>query len=78
MIVPLGIYFQNGEDTSSQLPLYLLTCSVLLAVIAMYVGHTLRAHAIRMVQTGRDLAKVYLQVTGLLVVISFVLSYTGK
>jgi len=53
-------------------------CSVLLAVIAMYVGHTLRAHALRMVQSGRDLAKVYLQVTGLLVAISIVLSFTGK
>lgn len=72
------MFFQNGEDTSSQLPLYLLTCSLLLAVIAMYIGHTLRSHAIRMVQTGRDLAKVYLQVAVLLAAISIVLSYTDK
>lgn len=78
VIVPLGMFFKNGEGTSGQFPVYLLTCSVLLAVIAMYVGYTLRFHASRMVKTGRDLAKVYLQITGLLVAISIVLSYTGK
>lgn len=72
------MFMHNSEDTSSQLLLYLLSCSVLLAAIAMYVGHTLRFHALRMAQAGRDLAKVYLQVAWLLVAISIVLSFTGK
>lgn len=78
VIVPLGMFFRNGEGTSSQFPVYLLTCSVLLAVISLYVGYILRFHASRMVKTGRVLAKVYLQITGLLVALAIVLSYTGK
>lgn len=78
MTVPLGMFFQHKEATSSQFPVYLLAGSVLLAVTSMYIGHSLRPHNVRLVNIGYDLAKVYLQVTGLLVVISIVLSYTGK
>ena len=78
VIVPLGMLFQTGGDTSSDLPLYLWMCSLILAATAMYVGYTLRGNPIRMARIGSDLAKVYLQVNGLLVAISALLSYTGK
>lgn len=78
IIVPLGVFFQKSEDAGSHLNLYLLASSVFLSVISMYIGHTLRFYETRIVRIGHILAKLYLQVFGVLLAISIVLSYMGK
>ncbi|MEB8286793.1 hypothetical protein Q7I35_17725 [Aeromonas allosaccharophila] len=77
-IVPLGMLFHEDKDSSSYFPLHLLTGSALLAVIAMCLGHIINSNSIRLVKIAYDFAKAYLFFTGLLLMISIVLSYTGK